>query len=251
MKPGIDIAMTAALRPEIILQTLNSFQQGLLDFPPHRLFVNIDPVGDRQYSQADVAAAISEAFDGECHFNTPKRPSFPSALKWAWEQVETEYFLNLEDDWMLGGSFSIKEMTAVMQQFPALATLRFPKGGATETECVQSNSSKEPRYLFNGAYYQCPANRNTKANYYGSPSLIRTAWAKQFTLEITGAGSPECQFRKWKKKGDKRILAWDYGVWSKPGVKAGVIDIGTVWRHRNKIAKNSYSKFTKWSSNEA
>jgi hypothetical protein len=52
---SLNILMTAAIKPEVVGLTLKSFCNKFLNqFKKVRLIVNIDPIGDEQYSSNDV-----------------------------------------------------------------------------------------------------------------------------------------------------------------------------------------------------
>jgi len=98
---SLDIVMTATIRPEVVDLTLKSFFNKFLNqFEKVRLIINIDPIGDEQYNSNDVLNVCYKYID-DVVYNTPNKASFPKAVKWCWEQVQSEYFLHLEDDWLL------------------------------------------------------------------------------------------------------------------------------------------------------
>ena len=237
--------MTATCRPELVDQTLRSFRKGLLGSDPtHRLIVNIDPVPEA--APDGVCRVLKEYFGANTEIRRPASPSFPGALKWCWSQVTTEYFLNLEDDWELLVDLDLNDMLMVMDEHPWLATLRLPKGQTAETECVQSGSPREPRYLWNGRFFQCPAGRTGKNGYYGSPSLIRNYWAQQVWPLLQDHASPEKQLRRLKEAKNPAVWCWEHGVYSVPNTPAVIQDIGTQWRRDRGIRKNSKYHFTRW-----
>src|SRR4030043_1164252 len=95
----IDITMTATLRPQVISQTLESFCRNIFkDRNSYRLIVNIDPVGEK-VKTAKVLEVCKQYFKNIV-FNTPKFPSFPSAVVWCWSKVESDFSFHLEDDWI-------------------------------------------------------------------------------------------------------------------------------------------------------
>jgi len=246
----MDICTTATVRPEILDRTLRSFYHNLFSGTPCRLVLNIDPIGDTSAHTTEEVIEVGHKYFDNILVNCPEKPCFPYALKWTWEQAQGKFFFNLEDDWELLAPMSLEDMVKAMNLDRNLASLRFPKGGATEIYCTQSRSPKEPKYKYNGLYYECPPDRRDKEGYFGSPSLIRTSWAKRLTKTIDNSRSPEKQLRALKKAGDKRVSNWKYGVWSRPGINRLIVDIGTSWRRSRRIRKNSYTNFTEWSSDE-
>ena len=241
----LDVTMTATLRPEIVDQTLTSFRSNLFGSTDIRLIINIDPVGD-DVSPADVSAVAREHFGDFVTVRYAAEPSFPTALRWCWEQVTTPYFFNLEDDWTLLAKLDIVNMITVLEACPWLALLRLPKGPASTTHCRQSSSHKEPYYVWNGSYFECPHGRIKRNSYYGSPSLIRTNWARDVLPLMHAGASPEKQTMRLHRKREPTMWWWEYGVYTAPNTPQTILDTGTPWRHERGIRKNSYDRFTRW-----
>jgi hypothetical protein len=250
-KGMIDVTMTATLRPEIIQRTLSSFKTNLfLPTRRYRLIANIDVAPpENEPSLICVCKLLANALY-TATLRVSYIPNFAAALRWTWSKVTTTYFFNLEDDFELLVPVDINEMIETMEQCPELAVLRFPKGPATETHCRQSQYLKEPKYIWNGSYYQCPDNSRKREGYYGSPSLIRTAWMQGVLSYLTDLKSPEKQLRYMKSRKSRRHLIndWRFGCWSKPGVKRIMEDIGRIWRAERGLKKNSEQAFTTWKS---
>jgi len=242
----LDITMMATLRPEIVDQTLTSFVQNLFHTTEDkRLIINIDPVGDA-ISQKDVLAVAHKHFEDRVKVRCPKKACFPTALKWCWSQVEAPYFFNLEDDWQLLPQLDLAEMYAILDDCPWLAILRLPKGPAFHAYCKQSASHKQPYYVWNGRYFACPATQIQRSSYYGSPSLIRSAWLPEVLPLLHTRFSTEKQLLQQHKKRHPAMWLWEYGVYTKPSTPRTIVDIGTPWRHKRGIRKNSYDRFTTW-----
>ena len=99
-KKNLDVVLIATLRPDILNITLNTFYHNLLKNFNCRLIVNIDPIGDKNYTQEDIIKVCKKYF----HFivcNKPNKPSFTKAVFWCWGKVQTDIFFHLEDDWCL------------------------------------------------------------------------------------------------------------------------------------------------------
>ena len=99
-KIKLDLVLVATLRPEILEITLNSFYHKLLKNFDVRLIVNIDPIGDKRYVQQDIINVCKKYFPNII-FRTPNSASFSKAVQWGWQQVKSEIFFHLEDDWCL------------------------------------------------------------------------------------------------------------------------------------------------------
>ncbi|KQU75264.1 hypothetical protein ACFFTN_22340 [Aminobacter aganoensis] len=111
----IDLTMTATRRPDLVAITLASFQQKLFDrFPVRTFFLNIDPI----WGSEEDGNRVEEI--ARSYFTTvvrrPAEASYGGAVKWLWQQPETEWFLHLEDDWILSHKISLKRLRKQMAE---------------------------------------------------------------------------------------------------------------------------------------
>lgn len=97
-KKTIDIVTTGLIRPELLDLTYKSFLNGISNLPPVRIIINIDPLGG---SCANQSIEVVKKYCNNPIIRTPSTPSFMEAIKWCWSQVESDYFIHLEDDWIL------------------------------------------------------------------------------------------------------------------------------------------------------
>lgn len=109
----IDLTMTATRRPDLIAITLASFQENLFErLPVRTFFLNIDPIWGSE-EDGDRVEEIAKSY-----FTTvvrrPAEASYGGAVKWLWQQPETEWFLHLEDDWILSHKISLKRLRQQM-----------------------------------------------------------------------------------------------------------------------------------------
>lgn len=177
-----------------------------------RLIVNVDPAGESGHTQEQVVELCKKYFPVVVS-RAPEKASFSDAVKWAWSQVESEYFLHLEDDWCLKKRV---DLNIVLEIFSIndLAGIRF-------------NLTK---------------NRGRCSKQYGfiesdglslNPTIFRTSFIKSLLLNFDINKDPEKQFRPLP---DKKLLFFFYGF---PGETAFVIDTGKKWR--------KLQGFEKWS----
>jgi hypothetical protein len=125
----IDITMTAVVRPAIVDQVLRSIVERICkEYRDYfRLIINIDPVGEKDFTQQDVLRVAREHFP-YIKARMPDTPSFPLALRWCWEQAETEYVLHTEDDFKFAKDIDIEHAISVLDRHKKLAMLRFDRG---------------------------------------------------------------------------------------------------------------------------
>lgn len=95
----IDVVTTAIRRPEILELAYRSyFNGGIRGLPQIRIILNIDPIGT---GDTDAIIAIASQYASEVVVRQSDESNFAAAINWAWSHVESEYFLHLEDDWLL------------------------------------------------------------------------------------------------------------------------------------------------------
>lgn len=98
---NIDVSLVSTRRPHLLELTLRSFRMNLLrKLRVRRLVVNIDPLWGDEFD-ADAVKAICRLHFDEVVVREPESANFGAAVKWLWSQMETGWFLHLEDDWCL------------------------------------------------------------------------------------------------------------------------------------------------------
>ena len=94
----IDVVTTAIKRPELLAITYSSFFSRVKNLPKPRIILNIDPLGN---GLASECISIAKQYSDDVIVRTPLEPNFASAINWCWSQLQTPYFIHLEDDWFL------------------------------------------------------------------------------------------------------------------------------------------------------
>lgn len=241
----LDITTTATIRPGIVERTLWSFKR--LAFRDHdvRLILNIDPVGEEQFTQQHVLN-IAKKYYSNIVVRMPDVAHYVKAIKWTWSQVETDLFFFLEDDYHLYCPLDVDAMARAFQHEERLAVLRLPKGDTTETECHWARHGGGFTAQWNGYYY-----KGKHIQFTGMPSLIRTEWMRDFLATLTNDKSIEIQARLLRKHKNPIVRNWKYGVFAEPNTPLTVEDIGEIWKRKLKIRKNGGPKelkigFTGW-----
>lgn len=221
----IDVAMTATIRPEILDLTLSSFSKNLLaEFGRTRLIVNVDPLGDKLLKADDVLRVCRRHFS-EVVYRCPEKASFPQAVKWCWEQVETEFFLHLEDDWLLKKRISIDNIRARFDQNEQLASIRFN---------LTRNPDSDP-----------PLSDGFSLN----PSIMRKAFIDQALAFFDYSQDPEKQFRHMAGQKKEALSHWSYAYYGNSHESAYVIDTGKKWRRLHNYAKWDKNTNITWEEN--
>jgi len=220
----IDVVMTATLRPEIIRLTLHSFHARFLSgFKSARLIINIDPIGDTDCSADDILD-ICRVYFKDIVYRTPAEPSFAGAVKWCWEQVDTEYFLHLEDDWLLKKGIDFDRALQLFAADRELASVRF-------------NLSHNPR---NGDLYTGGLGLN--------PSIIRKRFVEEALPSFVLGLDPEKQLKPALGY-HPGLSHWRHILYGSAGESSYVIDIGKTWRKSKLFDKWDPSAPPSWRKN--
>ena len=167
--------------------TLASFTKNLLNHFTCRAIINVDPVGDTaKHSQMDVVEVCREYFDTVVQ-RTPDSPSFAGAVQWCWQQVETDLFFHLEDDWILKRRVDKDEMLGLFED-KKLVNVVFNKWG------WKKNRRKLQRDIDAGNAFLYSDNFLRWATFSLNPGFIRTAYIKQMIDRIDTGKDPVFQF---------------------------------------------------------
>ena len=207
-KESIDVVVISTLRPKLLNLTLASFQKHFLNqFGKYRIILNIDPVGEENFSQDEILELVNRYSDNviDC---TPKTGNFSQAVRWAWSQVESPYFLHLEDDWFLKKKV-LKD--AVFEKFKLdekLAGIRLN---------LSRNPSERPLYSDGLSL---------------NPSIFRTSVIQSLLGDFDIAKDPEKQFRN-----NESLKMQNFVYYGMPKESSYVVDTGKKWRKSLGLAK--------------
>lgn len=241
----LDITTTATIRPHVVERTLWSFNRLAFRGVDTRLILNIDPVGQENYTQDDIVKIALRYFSNPL-IRTPDSAHYIEALRWTWSQVESELFFFLEDDYQLLCPLDVSLMMNAFKADEKLALLRLPKGDTTDHECHWARYGGGFTAQWNGHYYS-----GRHLQFTGMPSMIRTEWMRPFLAEVTNDKSIEIQSRLLIRAKSPIMRGWNYGVFAEANCPATVKDIGVEWRRQMRIQKNGGPKelkigFTGW-----
>jgi hypothetical protein len=242
MPENFDITMTATVRPDILQQTLHTFVAGLFKNTSNfRLIINIDPVGDNDYSPQDVLQVAQKYFQN-VKYNIPDEPDFAKAFIWTWKQTTTRYVFHLEDDWALLRPVFWATLIRLMDHLADVAILRLPFTDAEEDRAKQWDKW----YPWNGYFFECPLEIRGGLAYSGHPSIIRHTWLRQILPLLNDKGCPEKQIKHHNPLVNNILLRWRYGVFQRQGEKRAILDIGRKWRTDHGYAKDGAYGFKNW-----
>jgi len=244
MSDMIDITMTATVRPDIIRRTLKSYCKNLLqERDRYRLIINIDPVGED--IKPEKVIKTCESFFKNIVFNIPKEPSFPKAVIWTWNQVESDFAFHLEDDWLLEKYIDINDMIRILNKYKEIACLRLSKYNIPNSKRIKLFNAVY-KYNEDGFYLAFDSKKQFGLN----PVLIKKSFIKQALPLMVDNKNPEKQFRFNNPKMSDFVLRWKYAIYSRPGWRALAIDNGVNWKYSNKFVKPNTGTFLVWQKKE-
>ena len=200
-KESIDVVVISTLRPKLINLTLASFQKHFLNqFGNFRIILNVDPVGEENSCQDTIIDLVNRYSDNVIA-RTPKTGNFSEAVRWAWSQVKSPFFLHLEDDWFLKKKVLKDDVSEKFKLDEKLAGIRL-------------NLSRNPR--------ERPLHSNGLSL---NPSIFRTSVIQSLLGDFDIAKDPEKQFRN-----NESLKMQNFFYYGKPKESSYVVDTGKKWR---------------------
>jgi hypothetical protein len=231
----IDITMATVIRPEIITKTLKSFTERMLtDRARYRLILNIDNIGE-DFSPLHIVNIAKQYFDNIV-YNVADTPNFCFAMKWLWEQVETDIVFNLEDDWYLHRFVDVDDMLRIMNENPKMVSLRLAK---------MDVPSKKEFHLFQAAWEYQSKNLfiSRRPHAFGlNPALVRKKYIKEAIKHFECYKSPSRQLLILGRMLKKVTGLTKYGLYANPGDKA-LVDgwFSKDWVHKTGLARSGFA----------
>ena len=220
MSEKIDICTTAAIRPQLLDHTFNSFTKHMLhDKSRYRLIINIDPIGEK-LKRRDRELNIAKQYFDDVVFNFPETPGFTKAVQWCWSQTTAKYLLHLEDDWKLLQNINIDWMIEMLEQYK-LTSLRLSK--------ERIGKSKHSNKF--GFIYWPKISLN--------PTLFKGNFVRQVEPLMNMSQNPEKQLRPTNSELGKIISKTQHGVYTKEGTGMIVLDIGRQWMNKSRFKKKT------------
>lgn len=208
---NLSFCTTAMARPDIVERTYASFQKNLgIDLKSYRLCINVDPLPD--VNKVAKVIDVAKSFFGEVVYRTPKSGNFTDAVRWCWENADSEFLFHLEDDWEL------------RQKFPLATLLKEFTDDRVITVVLRAYKYK---------YDKIPL----------SPSIHRKKFYK--AVKFDTSINPEIQLRNLGRFGVK--FTPSIGLRVLPKNKTVVFDIGRAWMKKVNYCKpKKKSSFTTW-----
>ena len=207
---------TAMPRPELLEKTYDSFSKHIkwLDFKKIKLIINVDTprMGFEDLQQRyDRINKVCNKYFGEVAINISNQGNFPDAVKWVFSQVDTDFAINLEDDWEL------------LCDLPVYICDFFTNKNIKQVG-IRGSRNSVPRFVLS------PSIMRADFCHFISRSLNRNKNPEQQIRDITKNRAEEF-FAYWPYE-DNKVMIRDLGrAWMQQTQYAGGFDSWTSWRH--------------------
>ena len=110
----LDVLTTGLCRPDLYELSCRSFFSGRIKgLPPIHIILNVDPLGP---GDPEAMLEVAHKFADKVTSNVASTANFSQAINWCTKQIQSDYVLHLEDDWLLLRSFSFDELLESLSQ---------------------------------------------------------------------------------------------------------------------------------------
>lgn len=225
----IDIAMTAALRPEIVARTLTSLSKNLRWSLGFRLIVDVAPVGEKGVTQNDVLEKIMMTWDTNCGLTCRalEESLQAEALQWTWSKSDSRFMLQWEDDWELVQPVDLGEMVSIMERNREIGMLYLDRAGKSILDY--------PKYKGSFLYMEPVVwKRVLGKSLGGPPALLRHEYVKEVLEILDGVTCLDLLSRQ--PHAQALLKRWTVAVYTGSDGKGNLVkDIGKEWKEQQGI----------------
>jgi hypothetical protein len=242
MDMKIDILMIGVVRPKIIEETTISLIENVLnDNHQYRMIANIDPIGERKYTQMDCVKVLQKYFDNVI-FNCPRNSSVVKAWRWVLNQSKTKYMWFKEDDIKILRKVDLDDMIRIMDNNPKLSMLMMDKHGTLQNH---QRTLSDTKILRSTMEFEYTGDRWYKAPHWFRAAGITSTFVKRDFImpcvnHMVKDRSPNntIKGKQTIRTGQKNmeiapfLRRWDYGYYQTPNSGKHFIDVGKEWRSK-------------------
>jgi hypothetical protein len=231
----VDVTLVTTRRPDLLARTLESFARHLFDrVCVRRAFINIDPLWGDGRDEREVES-ICRAYFYKTAFRKPERPSLGAAVKWLWSQPETDWFLHLEDDWILRRAINIARLAREMR-IPKVVQIQFNRDrkyilrhGAVRPKKFSTGPSLVYKWFGHSASALMNPDLDPEKQFYNGLNPRLTQMASRYLLCYHGGWLTRRPIRDigrdWRKaRGIEKSFVDGRCVWTEPGSAAGAAE---------------------------
>jgi hypothetical protein len=242
---SIDVSIVAGRRPQLLAETLESFDRGLFQFfSIRRIILNIDPIfGSEEEERSCIE--IVRRYDREAIVRSPEAPGFCAAVVNNWKATEADTVLHLEDDWLLRVQISPGDIASFSTD-PAVGQISF---NAAEKYW---DSQRKGIVAYRRRHYRL-FGRDLLLNrripmFTTSPSFLRGTFARGAAARMDLSYDPEKQFYSNVNPNLEAFVRGYKNIVLGNGPNYPVVDIGRAWRKEQGIVKSVRNAVSTWST---
>lgn len=244
MNPPIDVVFVSGRRPDLLAETLSSFQDQLFrHFEIANFRVNLDPFGGDEAEHRECLRLIRERYPAAI-VNEPKEAGFGEAVRHLWSTITSPYAVHLEDDWVAHEDITPEKIFPLFEgrtrQVTFLNKHKRRKGSAL-FDCKRTRSLLSPMKTYDPK----------KPLFTTSPGFIDSSFARISAELLDPKLDPEKQFYNGFNA-ELEHFASIYRNRFLIGEKNENIisDIGRDWREVRGLTKQTIDGVSTWENQE-
>jgi hypothetical protein len=225
----LDVTLISGFRPDLLRQTLASFDKYLFrHFDVANAYVNLDPFMGTIADGNECEEIVRGHFDRPV-IRRPEDPSFGAAVKHVWSATGANHVLHLEDDWLCLSDVTPTMVTdAFGEKTGMVAMAHKPQRSA-----ITIGRRKRKYKLFGMNIYS-----RWISKFGTSPAFIRPGLCREYGLLIDPTKDPEKQvYRNANKKLCALQEKYEYRVLAGAAGEPIIADIGRDYRDARQVKK--------------
>jgi len=237
----LDITLVCGRRPDLLSQTLAALRDKVLcNFQVGTIYANIDPFCGNIEDGDKCEDMLYQSFP-LVKVTRPETASFGAAVKYLWQQPQTDFFLHMEDDWDILYPISPEDIVprfknnVVQVQLASRDKLYLPKTYSFKASWRKTFGLKVLKKI------------HTDRPLFGtSPSFIRTDFANACADRMDPGKDPEKQlYAPGTELGDFTRDFLNHPLQA-PDRKAIVRDLGRDWLIKKGVKKRIVEGVSIW-----
>lgn len=224
----IDIAMTAALRPKVLNETLSSLTENMVWDGGFRLVIDVAPVPEFRRNKVKQETIINTAKKHiqDIKFRMLEESKYSEAMKWVWRNTESNYILQWEDDWKLLRKVYLKDVIDFMKE-NNVGMVYFDRA---RKSVLTHKPYKKSFNRFNLSFWE----RVDGKSIGGPPALLNQDYVRDMLKIMDDTIAPDLLSRKPEIR--EKINKWKIFVYIGEDLKGNLVfDIGKKWKLNNNI----------------
>lgn len=240
MNHPIDVSLISGRRPDLLAETLASFQKHLFQFFEIANFrVNLDAFGGNEKDHAKCKEVILSHFPA-AKINEPSDPGFGKAVQFLWSTLAAPFTLHLEDDWIAHEDIKPKHVFPLFEGRTRQVTFlneHKRRKGKSLFDCKRTRSLLSPFKTYD----------LRKPLFTTSPGFIDSSFARICAELMDPALDPEKQFYNGFNEELQHFSSFYRNRFLIGQTQDNVIsDIGRNWREVRKLEKKTIDGVSTW-----